>query len=78
MPPVVSDTSGTRTGTTQSLGAHSIGDTSISVDGGSGTLKAGDFIKFASHGGVYMITADLDKHRHLEHSARTDIGDTRQ
>lgn len=59
VPPVVSDTRGTRTGTTQSLGAHTIGDTSISVDGGSGTLKAGDFIKFASHDKVYMITADL-------------------
>ena len=25
----------------------------------TGTLKAGDFVKFASHGKVYMVTADL-------------------
>ena len=58
-PPVISDSSGTRTGTTQSLGAHAIGDTTITVDGGSGTIKAGDFVKFASHDKVYMVTSDL-------------------
>jgi len=31
----------------------------VPIDGISGTLKAGDFIKFANHSKVYMVTADL-------------------
>lgn len=51
-------------------GAHSAGDKTIAVDGGtasaSGYLKAGDFIRFidtstaANNVKVYMVTADLD------------------
>jgi len=59
VPPVISSTSGTRSGTVQTNGAHSIGDKTITIDGGSGSFKAGDFIKFASHDKVYMVTADL-------------------
>lgn len=50
--------------------AHSAGDTTIAVDGGtasaSGYLKAGDLIRFidtstaANNVKVYMVTADLD------------------
>lgn len=58
VPPVISDSSGGAIGTMQSNGAHSAGDSTISVDGFSGTIKAGDFIKFASHDKVYMVTAD--------------------
>ena len=32
---------------------------SIAIDGLSGTLKAGDVIKFANHTKVYMIVSDL-------------------
>ena len=40
-------------------GTASAGATSITLGGsGSGTLKAGDFIKFANHDKVYMIVAD--------------------
>ena len=28
------------------------------IDGISGTLKAGDFVKFAAHSKVYMVTED--------------------
>ena len=51
-------------------GAHTAGDKTITVDGGtasaSGYLKAGDFIRFidtstaANNVKVYMVTADLD------------------
>jgi hypothetical protein len=37
----------------------SAGATSITLGGtGTGTLKAGDFIKFANHDKVYMVVAD--------------------
>ena len=40
-------------------GTASAGATSITLGGsGSGTLKAGGFIKFANHNKVYMIVAD--------------------
>ena len=58
-PPVISSTRGTRTGSVLANGAHSAGDKTIAIDGGSGSFKAGDFIKFASHDKVYMVTADL-------------------
>ena len=38
-------------------GSHSAGDTTIDIDGMTGTLKAGDLIKF-SHDKVYMVVAD--------------------
>ena len=43
-------------------GSHSVGDTTIAIDGfnadGAGRLKAGDFIKFA-HAKVYMVVEDV-------------------
>lgn len=57
VPPVISTTSGTATGTMTS-GAENAGSTSISVSGFTGDIKAGDFVKFASHSKVYMVTAD--------------------
>lgn len=59
VPPVISDTSGDATGIMRVNGNHLAGDSTISVDGFTGTIKAGDFIKFASHTKVYMVTADL-------------------
>ena len=57
IPPEVEDARGTASGTPH--GTASAGDTSITLGGtGTGTLKAGDFIKFASHDKVYMVVAD--------------------
>jgi len=39
-------------------GSHSAGDTTIDVDGMTGEIKAGDFVKFAGDTKVYMVVAD--------------------
>jgi hypothetical protein len=57
--PEISTKSGNASGTVQTVGADAIGETSIAIDGLSGTLKAGDVIKFANHTKVYMIVSDL-------------------
>lgn len=57
-PPVISNAQGNVSGSVLTSAAHSIGDSSIAVDAMTGTLKAGDFIKFAGHSKVYMVTAD--------------------
>jgi hypothetical protein len=59
VPPVVGSTSGTATGTALVNGSASVGATSVPVDGFTGTIKAGDFVKFP-HSKVYMVTADRD------------------
>jgi hypothetical protein len=59
VPPVVGSTSGTATGTALVNGSASVGATSVPVDGFTGTIKAGDFVKF-EHNKVYMVTADID------------------
>lgn len=57
VPPEISNARGTASGTPN--GTASAGDTSITLGGsGSGTLKAGDYIKFANHDKVYMVVAD--------------------
>lgn len=57
VPPEVEDARGTASGTPN--GTASAGATSITLGGtGTGTLKAGDVIKFASHDKVYMVVAD--------------------
>ena len=57
IPPEVEDARGTASGTPN--GTASAGATSITLSGtGTGTLKAGDFIKFANHDKVYMVVAD--------------------
>jgi hypothetical protein len=57
IPPEVEDARGTASGTPH--GTASAGDTSITLGGtGTGTLKAGDFIKFSSHDKVYMVVTD--------------------
>jgi hypothetical protein len=56
-PPVVASTSGTGTGTV-TCSAASIGGTAVTIAGLTGTLEAGDFVKFANHTKVYMLTAD--------------------
>ena len=57
--PEVSIKSGTATGTLSATANAAIGATSVTVSGISGTLKAGDMMKFANHAKVYMIAADL-------------------
>jgi len=57
VPPEIEDARGTASGTPN--GTASAGATSITLGGsGTGTLKAGDFIKFASHDKVYMVVED--------------------
>ena len=57
IPPEVEDARGTASGTPH--GTANAGDTSITLGGtGTGTLKAGDMIKFANHSKVYMVVAD--------------------
>ena len=63
IPPEISSTRGTETGTILVNGSHTAGDTTINIDGhagdGAGRFKSGDLIKFASHDKVYMIVADV-------------------
>ena len=57
VPPEITDARGTASGTPN--GTASAGATSITLAGtGTGTLKAGDFIKFANHDKVYMVVSD--------------------
>ena len=57
-PPIYKDSSGSATGTLRVNGGDSAGDSNIACDGLTGTLKAGDFVKFAGHDKVYTLTAD--------------------
>jgi len=57
VPPEIEDARGTASGTPN--GTASAGATSITLGGtGTGSLKAGDFIKFASHDKVYMVVEE--------------------
>jgi len=57
VPPEISNARGTASGTPN--GTASAGATSITLGGsGIGTLKAGDYIKFANHDKVYMVVED--------------------
>ena len=58
IPPEIEDARGNVSGTVLVNGSHTVGDTKIDIDGMTGTLKAGDFVKFASHNKVYMVVAD--------------------
>jgi hypothetical protein len=55
-PPIYKDAQGTCSACTSAVEA--VGATSITVTM-TGTLKAGDFVKFDSHTKVYMVTGDL-------------------
>jgi len=66
LPVTLDDSKGTVSGTvtvssSTSDGANpAAGSKQINVTGGSGTLKAGDFIKFSNHTKVYMLTLDTN------------------
>jgi len=57
--PVLEDARGTASGAFLVNGAKTAGQTVIAIDGGTGTLVAGDFVKFA-HDKVYMIVANTE------------------
>ena len=63
VPPEIEDARGNETGSVLVNGDQSAGDNTIAMDGfagdGAGRLKAGDFIKFASHTKIYMVVADV-------------------
>jgi len=54
---------GNESGTVLVNNAHTVGDTTITMDGfhadGTHRFRAGDFIKFANHTKVYMVVADV-------------------
>jgi len=62
-PPKIKDALGSETTTISVNGVHAVGDSTIAIDGfnadSAGSLKAGDFLKFASHTKVYMVVADV-------------------
>ena len=55
--PDLKNAKGDVSGTITVSGIHSAGDTTIDITGITGTIKAGDFVKFG-HGKVYMVVAD--------------------
>ena len=56
--PDLKNAKGDLSGVVETNGTASAGDTSVTVDGMTGTLKAGDFVKFNGHSKVYMVVAD--------------------
>ena len=56
--PEYSDSNGTASGTMRinNGSGYAIGSTSVVIDGITGALVDGDFIKFANHNKVYMVT----------------------
>lgn len=58
VPPIVGSTGGTATGTVTTTTSVAIGATTVSLTGLTGSLKAGDYVKFANHSKIYMLMAD--------------------
>ena len=58
VPPIVGSTAGTGTGTVTTNTSVAIGATTVSLTGLTGSLKAGDYVKFANHTKIYMLVAD--------------------
>ena len=63
IPPEIEDARGVETGTLAVNGSHTVGDTTIGIDGfaadTANRLRSGDFIKFNGHTKVYMVVADV-------------------
>jgi hypothetical protein len=66
VPPVIGSSSGSVSGSVTVNGAHAAGVSTVAISGLTGTLKAGDFIKFASANKIYMLTADATTSMSLE------------
>jgi len=60
VPPTISSTRGSASGTVTVTQAYAAGLKTVRANGGSGTLKTGDLIKFSNHDKVYMLTADVN------------------
>ena len=64
VPPVISSAKGHETASVLVNGAHTAGDTTITIDGhqndSAGAFHAGDLIKFAGHSKVYMIVENVN------------------
>lgn len=58
VPPEICNTTGNASGSVTTNSSAAIGATSVSITGLTGSLKAGDFIKFSGHSKVYKLTAD--------------------
>jgi len=62
-PPNLKNALGSETTTISVNGVHTAGDTTIAIDGfnadDAGSLKAGDWITFASHTKVYQVISDV-------------------
>jgi hypothetical protein len=58
VPHTLSDSLGSVSGSVTANGAAAVGDSTVAISGLTGTLKAGDFVKFAGHDKAYMLTAD--------------------
>ena len=56
--PDIKNAKGNVSGTVLVKNAHTAGDTTITVDAMTGTLKAGDLVQFAGHNKVYMVVSD--------------------
>lgn len=59
VPPEIGSTRGTASGTLTNDATIAAGQSACQTDGGSGTLKKGDLIKFSNHSKVYMLTSDV-------------------
>lgn len=69
VPPIVSSTRSTNaSGTPTVLSTYGAGTSVVRANGGSGTLKQGDMIKFSNHSKVYMLTHDVNQDESSEDS----------
>ena len=63
IPPEIEDARGVETGTLAVNGSHTVGDTTIAIDGfaadTANRLRKGDYIKFNGHTKVYMVIEDV-------------------
>ena len=63
IPPEIEDARGVETGTLAVNGSHTVGDTTIAIDGfaadTANRLRKGDYIKFSGHTKVYMVIEDV-------------------
>lgn len=60
VPPGIGSTRGTAAGTITLNATYGIGSSLVKGNGGSGTLKKGDLIKFSNHNKIYMLTQDIN------------------
>jgi hypothetical protein len=62
IPPIHGTTRGTGvSGVPLITQAYAAGASTIRANGGSGTLKTGDFIKFSNHDKIYMLITDVNQ-----------------